>query len=81
MAEHLQVFVNGARVGVGPGTTVAAAVMAAGRHHLRQSVTGEARGALCGMGVCMECRVTVNGEANVKGCQALCLDGMEIMTI
>jgi sarcosine oxidase subunit alpha len=32
------------------------------------------------MGICFECRVTINGEAHVKSCQVVCEDGMEIRT-
>jgi succinate dehydrogenase/fumarate reductase-like Fe-S protein len=32
------------------------------------------------MGVCHECRVTVNGRAHVLACQTLCSDGMQIET-
>ena len=35
---------------------------------LRTSVAGEPRGPLCGMGICHECRVTVDGEAHVLAC-------------
>ena len=38
---------------------VSAAVAIAGVTAFRRSVTGEPRGPLCGMGICFECRVTV----------------------
>ena len=59
---------------------VAAAVLQAGVVSFRRSVTGEARGPLCGMGICFECRVTVNGAAHVRSCQTLCEDGMDVRT-
>ena len=73
------VTVNGKRVEVDPGTTVAAAVMRE-QAGFRRSVTGELRGPLCGMGICMECRVTLNGRPHERSCQVLCADGMEIAT-
>jgi sarcosine oxidase subunit alpha len=59
---------------------VAAAVLQAGVNSFRRSVTGEARGPLCGMGICFECRVMVNGVAHVRSCQTLCEDGMDVRT-
>ena len=41
---------------------------------------GELRGPVCGMGVCFECRVMVNGLSHVRSCQTICEPGMEIRT-
>jgi len=46
----------------------------------RRSVSGELRGPLCGMGICMECRVTLNGHPHERSCQTLCAPGMEVVT-
>ena len=62
------------------GMTVAAALMAAGHLQTRHSVQGEPRFALCGMGVCQECRVTINGEAHRLACQTLCAHDMLVET-
>jgi sarcosine oxidase subunit alpha len=32
------------------------------------------------MGVCFECRVTIDGEPNQRSCQTLCREGMEVQT-
>jgi sarcosine oxidase subunit alpha len=58
---------------------VAAAVMMAGEP-CRFSVSGEARGPLCGMGICMECRATVNGVAHMRTCLLVCAAGMDVVT-
>lgn len=71
--------VNGKPVEVTAGTSVAAAMMMVGEP-CRFSVEGEARAPLCGMGVCMECRVTVNGVPHRRGCQLQCADGMEVQS-
>lgn len=42
----------------------------------RRSVGGVLRAPLCGMGVCQECRVTIDGRAHVLACQTLCRAGM-----
>jgi predicted molibdopterin-dependent oxidoreductase YjgC len=80
VAELVALTVNGAPISLRAGSTVAAAVLQAGITSFRRSVTGEARGPLCGMGICFECRVTVNGVAHVRSCQTLCEDGMDVRT-
>ncbi len=76
----LQLTVNGAAVSVQEGTTVAVAVLIAGHSAFRHSVSGEPRGPLCGMGVCYECRVTVDGEPYARSCQIVCRPGMQVTT-
>jgi D-hydroxyproline dehydrogenase subunit gamma len=80
MSELLHLNINGKRVSVSEGTTVAAAILIAGFPATRRSVTGELRGLLCGMGVCFECRATVDGLAQRRTCQTPCRDGMEVVT-
>jgi predicted molibdopterin-dependent oxidoreductase YjgC len=72
--------VNGAAVMVPAGSMVAAAVALAGVTAFRRSVRGEPRGPLCGMGICFECRVTINGQAHSRSCQILCQDGLDVRT-
>ncbi|MGA2168031.1 MAG: 2Fe-2S iron-sulfur cluster-binding protein [Terracidiphilus sp.] len=79
MSEGFSITVNGKLVRVAEGTTVAAAVMMA-NEPCRFSVRGEARGPLCGMGICMECRVTVNGVAHQRSCQLICTPEMAVVT-
>jgi len=80
MSSPVRIFVNGEAVSVPPMATVAVAVMIAGRSSFRTSVSGEMRGPLCGMGICFECRLTVDGESHVRSCQTVCRDGMEVVT-
>jgi D-hydroxyproline dehydrogenase subunit gamma len=74
------ILIDGAGFQVMPFTTVAAAIALHGNRVSRRSVTGQARNVLCGMGVCQECRVTIDGHAHVLGCQTLCREGMLIET-
>ena len=60
--------------------TVAAAIMLAERPAFRRSVGGEARYPVCGMGICFECRVTIDGESHRRSCQTNVREGMEIKT-
>lgn len=79
MAE-IQLTVNGHVVRVPAGSTVVAALTRADVAAYRHSVRGEARGPLCGMGICFECRVTIDGHAHCLSCQTLCAEGMEVVT-
>lgn len=79
-AIHLHLTIDGRRVAVEAGTTVAAALVIAGASGTRRSVSGQTRAALCGMGVCQECRVTIDGRAHALACQTLCRDGQVVCT-
>ena len=46
----------------------------------RTAVCGERREALCGMGICWECRATVDGMADVRTCLLPVRDGMKVVT-
>jgi len=78
--ELVTLKINDRLISVPAATMVAAAVLEAGVSSFRRSARGEARGPLCGMGICFECRVTVNGIAHVRSCQTLCEDGMDVRT-
>ena len=79
MPDEIVVTVNGMQVPVPVGATVAVAMTIAGQA-CRTSVTGEARGPLCGMGICFECRATVDGKPHSRSCQILCATGMDVRT-
>jgi 2Fe-2S iron-sulfur cluster binding domain len=60
---------GGGPVAFAPGQSVAAALIAAGHRSWRTTrVGGEARGAFCGIGVCFDCLVVVNGVPNRRAC-------------
>lgn len=80
MPDTVQLKVNGTKVRMAYGSTVAAAVIQAGRSGFRRSVNGQPRGPLCGMGVCFECRVTIDGRAHCRSCQIVCAEGMDVTT-
>lgn len=76
----IQIRVNGRSVAAVPGETVLAALTAAGFKALKKSnVNGDARGAFCGMGVCYECLVTVNGVPKQRACMTEVAENMEIV--
>ena len=80
MSETVSLSVNGKTVAVPAGSMVSAAVALAGVAMFRRSVSGEARAPLCGMGICFECRVTVNGREHCRSCQVPCEPEMEVWT-
>ena len=81
MSENVTTFVtiwlNGAPVQMEPQSMVSAALLNAGVP-CRRSVTGEPRTALCGMGICFECRATVDGIPHRRTCQLICREGMVV---
>ncbi|HXF14899.1 MAG TPA: 2Fe-2S iron-sulfur cluster-binding protein [Terriglobales bacterium] len=79
MPEEITLSVNGQSVRMPPGATVAAAIATASAY-CRRSVTGERRSVLCGMGVCFECRVEIDGRPHQRSCQIVCSPGMRVST-
>ncbi len=71
--------IDGSDVTVITGTSVAAAIAHAGGT-TRTSCTGMRRAPLCGMGVCFECRATVDGVAQERTCLLPVADAMEVST-
>ena len=80
MATGIKLTINGRPIEVPDGTILAVAIAKAGVSTFRKSVLGELRGPLCGMGICMECRVEVNGQTHVRSCLTVCAEGMEVRT-
>ena len=78
-AREVGVVIDGRPVQVPAGTLVAAALeIDRAGSGARVSPLGERRQAFCGMGVCGECRVAIDGRAHRLGCQVVCAPGMEI---
>lgn len=80
MSDLVQIRVNGAHLQAPSDVTVASALLNAQIWNFRASVQGEMRGPLCGMGICYECRVTIDGVAHRRACLQLVQPGMEIVT-
>ena len=78
-ATMVEVQVDGTRVRIPVGSSVAAALEQQPPGRTRLSVSGQWRAPLCGMGVCHECRVLINGRERLA-CQTVCEDGMLIAT-
>jgi len=70
--QAFTISLNGEILTAYPGETLATVLLANGKRVFRHSQTkGDPRGLYCGMGICFECLVTVNGRANVRACQTL----------
>ena len=80
MPDTVTVVVNGVSVTVPAGSMVSAAILNTGVYGFRRSVSGDLRGPLCGMGICFECRVTIDGVRHCSSCQTVCREGMDIRT-
>lgn len=57
------------------GETIAAVISRSAENYCHVSVQGQHRSPFCGMGICQECRVIVNGRRRLA-CQTLCQPGM-----
>ena len=79
--QELTLTVDGQKVKAYRGETVLAALIAAGFRTLRiHPVSHEPRGALCGMGICFECTLTIDGVPNSRACMTEVRDGMTVET-
>jgi len=80
LAQQLTVIVDGRPVTVVEGQTVAAALLAHHQRVFRRTAAGQPRGLFCGIGLCFDCLLTVNGAPNVRACQTPVAEGMMIET-
>lgn len=68
VTSHFNIEVNGQPIAARHGQTIAAALLAAGQRVFRRTESGEPRGLFCGMGVCFDCLVTVDGLSEQRAC-------------
>ena len=73
-ADALAFDFEGRRIPGRPGETLAAALTAAGERELRETKGRERRGLFCGMGVCQECLIEIDGRGSQRACMTK-LDG------
>lgn len=78
---RIQITVDGRPVPCFAGESVAAAMIAVeGDPSLRTTSAGDPRGLFCGMGVCYECVVVVDGVPQTRACMTWVRDGMAVQT-
>ncbi len=77
--RRVRIIVDGEDVVAYEGESIAAALVAAGRPVTRWTgATGEPRGYFCGMGICQDCLVTIDGRGSVRACMTAVSDGLTI---
>ena len=69
---------EGRRIAASPGQSLAAALTAAGELHLGFGKDGSPRGAYCGMGLCHDCLVVVDGQAGQRACMRAAEQGLDV---
>jgi sarcosine oxidase subunit alpha len=80
MSAEIEFTVDGKPVKSTQGTSVAAAVLNAGVRRFRRSVGRDQRTPLCGMGICFECQLNIDGKPKQKSCQVIVKAGMVVKT-
>lgn len=80
MSFGVTIIVDGVPRRADANATLAATMLSAGITAFRHDLGGHPRAALCGMGSCFECRVTVDGVAGVRACLEPVRDGMQVET-
>ena len=75
----IELTVDGKPLSAPAGQSLAAVLLRAGRTVLRDSPAGNPRGLYCGIGVCQECRVVVDGVV-VRSCVTPVSAGMRVTT-
>lgn len=79
--EDCTIVVDGLDASAISGQSLVAALHRRGQSVLRRNlVTGEPRAAFCGMGVCFECEVTVDGIPGRRACMVHVRPGMRVET-
>ncbi|MGP4028685.1 (2Fe-2S)-binding protein [Actinomadura sp. 3N407] len=76
----LRITVDGEPLTGIEGQTLAGVLMASGRRAWRAGPSGAPRGVFCGIGVCFDCLVTVNGVRDVRACGRRARDGDAVTT-
>jgi hypothetical protein len=74
-----ELLVDGEPLSAYAGETIATVLLAHGHTAVRLTPKrGKPRGLLCGMGVCFDCLVTVDGVPNVRSCVSAARPGMRV---
>lgn len=80
-ADFVAIFLDDEPLQVPKGISVAAAVLSRNPGHTRTTpVSGSKRLPFCMMGVCYECLMVIDGQANRRTCATYVREGMRIET-
>lgn len=70
---------DGREIPLGPGQSVGAALMSAGIRSWRTTrKNGRPRGLFCGIGICYDCLITIDGVPNQRACLTPAEPGMQV---
>jgi predicted molibdopterin-dependent oxidoreductase YjgC len=79
--RRFEIEVDGRKVLAYEGETIAAVLLAAGIRVSRLTPKKhEPRGVYCGIGICHECVMVVNGVPDIRICQTLATPGCKVAT-
>lgn len=77
--KRVKIVVNGKEISAYEGEPIAAALLAAGIHVFRRTrKRNDPRGPFCGIGLCTDCVMEVNGKPNVRTCVTPVEEGMTV---
>ena len=76
MSTRFEFSFEGKPITAHEGQSVAAALLEAGERCLRIDEAGNAKGAVCGIGVCWECRCSIDGVPDTRACVTEARPGM-----
>lgn len=77
----LTIIVDGEKIEAYAGETVASAMLTAGKYQMAESDrTSSPKGVFCGIGVCYNCMVTIDGVPDRQACQTEVRDQMVVNT-
>ena len=74
----VELMLDGVAVTGHEGESVAAVLLAEGHLSTRTTRGGAPRGVFCGMGVCFDCLVVVDGIPNTRACVTWVREGMDV---
>ena len=79
MSSYFYITIDGKKVEAKSGQTLAAVMLANGHTTCQYSTkSGQPRGLYCGMGICWECAMVVDGRQNVRSCITLAAPDMKV---
>jgi hypothetical protein len=74
---RVTILLDGSPTAAFEGETVAAVLLARGEIATRTTPGGESRGIFCGMGVCFDCLMVIDGVPNTRACMTWVREGLE----
>jgi aerobic-type carbon monoxide dehydrogenase small subunit (CoxS/CutS family) len=78
---NIEFTFDGEKIDAITGQSVAAALLAANQRTLRKTrFNNDNRGVFCGIGVCFDCLVVIDGITNQRACLIEAKPGMKVQT-